>query len=319
MTALSVRWLNSAYTQAASLNKVNAWSKQRFDDFYALPPDAIDTVFIGSSHSYCTFAPEILDPRLGIESYQFGMPLQHPDSTYYTLLEIFKTQKPKLVVMELYWGVTAEDFEVKQAEALFQAMGKPEVRDDYIKQVFPWNEKIKYQIPFIRFQADYLAFLNSKIMDYAKSAFGVSSKALVQEGVERYSYRGFMYSDYQMLPGEFDETNQFKGFDGKNFEMSKVQRDYVKKAAELARENQAVFVLVTAPISKVSLNFIKNYQLVNSGMAALAEELDAPYMDFNMASGVFEDANFRDDAHLNYSGAVIANEMFAVWLEENVF
>jgi hypothetical protein len=211
--------------------------------------------------------------------------------------------------------VLAEDFEVKQAEALFQAMGKPEVKDEYIRQVFPWNEKIKYKMPFIRFQADYMAYLGSKAADFAKTALGVSSRALAQEGVEYYSYRGFMYSDYQMLPGEFDETNQFKGFDGKSFEMSSVQRDYVKKAAELARNNSAEFVLATAPVAIASMKHIKGYQLVHGEMEALANELDAPYMDFNMLDGVFADANFRDDAHLNYSGAIIANELFAKWLE----
>ena len=49
------------YKTAAEKNTVNAFTEQRFDEFYKQPENSIDMVFIGSSHSYCTFDPEIIE------------------------------------------------------------------------------------------------------------------------------------------------------------------------------------------------------------------------------------------------------------------
>ena len=70
------------YQQAASHNVINAFTQKRFEDFYNLPKDSLNMVFIGSSHSYCTFDPENFDSYFNIYSYQMGTPLQHLDKSY---------------------------------------------------------------------------------------------------------------------------------------------------------------------------------------------------------------------------------------------
>ena len=75
------------YAAAAEQNVVNAWTKSRFDGFYAQEENTVDMVFIGSSHSYCTFDPENFDKELGTLSWQLGTPLQHYDTSLYTLKE----------------------------------------------------------------------------------------------------------------------------------------------------------------------------------------------------------------------------------------
>ena len=75
-------FMGRMYRTAADKNVINAFTKARFDEFYALEPNSLDMIFVGSSHSYCTFDPDNFDPYLGISSYQMGTPLQHPDTTY---------------------------------------------------------------------------------------------------------------------------------------------------------------------------------------------------------------------------------------------
>ena len=70
-------YFGSLYKSAADKNVINAFTKQRFDDFYALEENSLDMVFLGSSHSYCTFDPEIIDSGLNLNSFQMGTPLQH--------------------------------------------------------------------------------------------------------------------------------------------------------------------------------------------------------------------------------------------------
>ena len=74
-------FIGNRYAEAASKNNINAWTKSRYDEFYALEDNTVDMVFIGSSHSYCTFDPENFDSVFGTLSWQLGTPLQNYDTS----------------------------------------------------------------------------------------------------------------------------------------------------------------------------------------------------------------------------------------------
>ena len=50
-----------------------------------------------------------------------------------------------------------------------------------------------------------------------------------QEGVEKYRSKGYTYCNYNMLPDEMDKTNQFKGLDGKDWNINEIQKKYLQK------------------------------------------------------------------------------------------
>ena len=311
--------LSGRYEYAASQNKINAWNQQRFNDFYALPPESLDLVFIGSSHSYCTFDPLLIDAALGTESFQMGMPLQFPDASYYTLREILNYQRPKTVVMEIYWGVMSTDFDMKQADTLFQVMRNDGLKEDYLANVFPLGSKIAYRLPFVRFQQDFLSYENTRLTNYIEKAFGVSKPGEAQAGTEYFSERGFMHCDYVITPSKRTWANQFNGFDGARWRFSDVQKRYVRKIAELCQSEGIRLLFVTAPVANVSMEKMANYSAVHDAVAGFAQSLGVPYLDFNIANleeGLFADEDFRDDAHLNYNGAVVACEYAARWILE---
>ncbi|MCI8342457.1 MAG: hypothetical protein HFE62_04525 [Firmicutes bacterium] len=306
------------YRRAAEENVVNAFTKQRFDEFYQQERNSLDMVFIGSSHSYCTFDPEIVDGYVGTNSWQMGTPLQHADTSYYLLREIFEFQKPKIVVMELYWDCLDDEFELKQAEFAFEVIKNDELADEYVKRVFPASDKVKYSLPAIRYQQDYFAFKSNEYSKKIEEMFGVSKPVYdVAEGEEYYRSKGYVYCDIVMNESEFDRTNQFKYFDGYGWEINPVQREYLEKTVELCRENGAEIVFVTAPVAPVSVGFIKNYDVVHERLSEFAKSVGAKYIDFNEVNEnekILVNENFRDDAHLNHSGVQIVDEYFAKWL-----
>jgi len=311
--------LSNQYVDASTRNHVNVWNQQRVLDFYELEDNSLDILFIGSSHSYCTFAPALIDKALGTESFQFGMPLQYPDSTWFTLKEALKTQSPSVVVMELYWDVMDKDFDVKQADTLFEAFfDDEEFKTAYIEQIFPWNEKIKYLFPIIRYQQDFLTYQNKQLTDNVEAGLGVTQKKEKQTGVERYDYRGFMYCDYVILESKFGEGNQFRKFDGKNWAFSKVQLNYLEKIVDLCNTNNIKLLFTTAPVAPVSMELMRNYDAVHKAVSEFAQKNKIPYLDFNTENqekNLLENKHFRDDAHLNYSGVEIVDAYFAKWME----
>ena len=310
------------YKQAADLNVVNAYTKSRFDDFYALEKDSLDMVFVGSSHSYCTFDPERIEKYTGLKSFQMGTPLQHADTTYYELKEIFKYQKPRFVVMELYWDVIDDDFEPKQADSFFEVLKDDDIKKEYIKKVFPLGAKVKYALAAIRYQQEYFAYMSSQIEKEIAEKKGVAKKQEETNGTEYYRSLGYTFCDTVLPKTEYDETNQFKGLDGNNWQPSKTQLKYIRKLSDLCRENGAKLIMVTAPIANVSMEYIKNYDKIHSQLEKISEyALEEDYIDYNILNSyehLLENENFRDDAHLNDSGVEIVDKHFSKWLKGTI-
>lgn len=311
--------IEKKYSDASSKNVVNAWTKSRFDEFYALEENTVDMVFIGSSHSYCTFDPENFDSVMGTLSWQLGTPLQHYDTSLYVMKEVYKTQSPKLVVLELYWDMLDDEFEMKQANSFFEVVSE-ETKEDYIENVFPLSEKVKYKLLPIRYQQDYFAYEAAELEERAQEKFGVYKQQAETNGEEYYLAKGYTYCDTVIPDSELDETNQYKGFDGSTWEADETQLEYLGKFVELCEANGSEVVFVTAPIANVSMDFIKDYDHVHDELAKTAEDLGVKYLDFNSVNSkenLLELKNFRDDAHLNDSGVKIVDEYYVNWLRNN--
>lgn len=306
--------IGEVYKRSSNQNEYNAYSEMRFNDFYKIPENTLDMVFVGSSHSYCTFDPENFDRVLPTLSHQLGMPLQHPDATYYTLLEVYRYQNPKVVVMEVYWDMLDDPFVLKQAVSLFLALKNKELEADYIENVFPLSEKLKYYIDIFKYQKDYFLFRSKEIDDYLKENYGITkdTPSVSQTGDEHYSSKGYVYCDFKMLPDEFGRTNQFNGVNGKNWEIDKSQKSYLDRIVRLCNEKGSNLIFVVAPIANVSLEKIVNYEFIHNKLASYARNNDIPFYDYNnpQERPALTDSNFRDDAHLNDSGVKLINYDF---------
>ena len=80
---------------------------KKFDAFvdyayYKIPKNSIDLLFIGSSHSYCTFNSRLFDHYLKCNSLNLGTNSQTFPATYSAILEILKKQTPKVIVIEVF-------------------------------------------------------------------------------------------------------------------------------------------------------------------------------------------------------------------------
>ena len=70
--------------------------------FYSEKKNSMDVVFVGSSQIFCDFNPNVIWKELGITSYDFSAHRQDPGPSYYYLKQMFETQSPKVVVIDLY-------------------------------------------------------------------------------------------------------------------------------------------------------------------------------------------------------------------------
>ncbi len=305
------------YYSASAQNKINVFSQHRFEDFYN--SKNLDLIFVGSSHSYCTFDPEIFNTKLDLNSYQLGMPGQTPDSTYYTLLEILNYQKPKVIVMELFYLMLSTDFDVKQFDQLFKFLDNNELKDDYIKNVFAPKDKVKYYIPTIHYQTDYYNFKNAQIKKYLEEKFGLKLDIKQDIGVEKYRSLGYVYCDYVMDDEVINDTKKTFSGDGKKYEFSEKQIEYLKKIVDLCNKNDIRLLFVTAPISPAAYGNFDNYNNMFEKFSELANSLNVDYIDYNILNekvNFVTNSNFRDSSHLNHSGVEIISSNYADYLKD---
>lgn len=306
---LALSKLGETFKTASKENIVNRHNAARFQGFYE-EDNVYDLIFIGSSHAYCTFDPEIFDEELGTNSYNMGMPLQLTASTYYELRDIFEHQSPETIIMEVYWGVMTSNFQINETVQLFQVMENDKLKEEYFNNVFPISEKIKYSVDALKYQADYFAYKSDEYDEKIRNYFGLVKPAeeIHTTGTEKYGTKGFVWCDYNMLPGEYDKTNQYVGLNGKDVNFSDTQIEYLYKIIDLCEEEGVQLIFVAAPIAPVSMDYIENYELIHNRINEIAEEKGIPYFDYNIINeeeNIVTNENFRDDAHLNYSGAEI--------------
>ena len=65
--------------------------------------DNIETLFLGSSHVFCGYNPEVLEEYYGENVYLAATPVQKIDASYYLLKEALKTNPIKTVYIDMYY------------------------------------------------------------------------------------------------------------------------------------------------------------------------------------------------------------------------
>ena len=70
--------------------------------FYEQREDSVDIIFLGSSHAYENISTQVMWDDYGFATYDLGGSIQPPWNTYYYLKEALKTQRPKLIVYDVY-------------------------------------------------------------------------------------------------------------------------------------------------------------------------------------------------------------------------
>lgn len=310
-------YIGEYFESISDKNQSSTYAKQALNTFYN-EKKQVDLVFLGSSHSYCTFDPEYFDQHTSYYSYQLGTPLQHPDTSYYMLKEILNYQRPKIVVFEIYWDMLDDAFELKQADMLLTAVHNNPLKKEYIKNVFPLNEKIKYYFKPIRYQQDAFAYFNKNLTDFVNQ-YKINNAEPAENGVEFYRDRGFLYTEKIIPPKEFNETNQFLHLDGDKWTINNSQKKYIINLKQLCDENDIDLYFVTAPIANVSMEYIKNYDIIHNTISEFSKSLGVDYIDYNNINKdekLLVNEDFYDDAHLNNNGAVIVQKHFVSWLKD---
>lgn len=274
-----------------SLYKVLSWKDttggylSAYTQLYNIPENTVDVVFVGTSHVYCGIYPSILWRDYGIASFDMAVSGQDKQSAYYSLREVLKTQKPKVVLVDLF----ALYYEIQENEANeyrnLLGMKYSTNMFDLIRNynANPGIEKRNYYLRFPIIHTRYRELSKYDFEPYLPSVYGKGEDIYFEN-------RGW----YEGAENNYSKTE-------KRTSLSKVELEWLESLKGLSEEYgfKLCFTLLPAEISddlQEKINTAADWALLN----------DVDYYDLNKTRetlDITEKNDYLDINHLNAYGA----------------
>ncbi|MEI0448000.1 SGNH/GDSL hydrolase family protein [Brachyspira intermedia] len=267
--------------------------------FYEQEENTIDVLFLGSSHSYSHIVCSDLYKDYGISSYNLGGGVQPFWNTYYYLKEALKTQKPKLIVIDIFTSYIYSDF-IDNSFILDNNLG--------IKSYI--NRINSIMISADKSQWNY--FFNPLYQYHNRYSSLTSEDFLHYKGYNKYIYwKGeiLLYKPYTNINTNFMEnTNKIK--------MYEKTEKYYRAIIELIKKYNIPLLLIKTP------TFLNNdYQVFFNSAHEIALEYNVDFINFNDNYSDYNldfSKDFADQwGHLNYIGAKKFTEYLGKYLKDH--
>lgn len=282
---------------------------KRFDAFvdyayYRIPKDSVDLLFVGSSHSYCTFNPRLFDHFLKCNSLNLGTDSQSFKITYFSILEILKYQKPKVIIIEVYPIVNNETSIVALRPHLdtmkFYSINKLSL----IKSSLPINEGANNYTNTIYYHSRWKEFNDLRKIKY-KGYEGWKGR------IKNKGFGGYVRTSmkntltYELYSNAFDSS----------FSITDEHLNLLENLFKICKEKDIKVILTSPPTIKDYANTLG--VLHNPALKRLMKKYEIGSIDFNDGKKKYKKICFFDNYHLSLAGADEVSFEMAQFLKEN--
>lgn len=293
------------------VDDVHAYSRVMLDELYA-EAGSIDTVFLGSSHSYRSFDPARVDELLGTHSFNAGTSQQLPDGSYWLLREIMAENDLDTVYLETFFtGYNQQrSSDVPMAAFLITDYMRPTSPNRY---AYLWEMGGLAALPDFVLpvrhafagSTDWPALWRAKLTD----GYTPGNYRYVTYPGESYRGRGFVWVD-GLPPYGFDPISSIDP----KAPLTEFGWRNLRRITDLCREHGTRLVLVAAPLPSAFAAATTGYQAYTAALADFAAENGLAYWDFTLYKDVTTLSlfywHFSDAHHLNGNGAALFTDVF---------
>lgn len=267
--------------------------------FYQEKRNSIDVLFIGDSNVYRGVSPLAIWKEQGITSYDYSSPKQNLLLSYYSIKECLKTQKPKVIMLEVNQAFYEENPDEQSVRKVidnmklgtnkWQAINEPEFSHTNL-------EKLSYIFPIIRYHSRW-----DKLTDKDFARIKLSYHSTFKGYLPTKQIRPYQKKLDYMKKGESQE------------QIGQKAKIYLDKIDSLCKQNNIKLVLMRIPEIE-SWSWEKNQD-----MTKYAKEKQLDFLDMNIEEGIH--INWETDsedagAHLNITGAEKVSAFLGKYLKE---
>jgi len=271
-------------------------SLNTIETFHNLPEDSVEVIAYGSSHTWLGVNPIEMYKSYGIGSYNYGAVWQRFNTTEVFLDDSLKTQSPKVVLIETF--KVAELLEnVDMNGEIWYAKSLPdsEVKQKYLKQVFGDDKErwLSLWVPLAAFHQNWT--------DLSSRSFMWNS-----DETDFYKTMGFREADKATVVDIPDQSLvKQRGLKDSSIEI-------LDHMVAMCKENDIEVVFFTVP-------YAGEYQYCDA-MTEYAKQNGCVYInlfDYVEEMGIDGATDFKDEGHLNTSGATKVANYLGAYLVEN--
>lgn len=275
------------------------------NDFRALPENSIDVLVLGSSDAQYSFVPSFFYEDTGLYSYIIGTPCQPLEVSYEMFKEALKTQKPKLLVLEVFTAMPLRSIcedDVCYVVSQYQMTGREKYNTiDYL----PEEKAKEYKNDFMNYhndwrtRNDYDSLLPSKVLfpQYKiDDLFGYV-----------YQYGGYNSENNYWLPTQYSEDIEI--------ELDQLDLISLNNINDLCKSNNIELLLYKTPIDGIT----QEDQSTLHKVWDWADKNDVKYIDYiPLAKDLKFYMQIHSDAfHCNINGASMLTGYMADFINDN--
>ena len=253
----------------------------QIEAMYKQKNNTVDVIFLGSSQAYCNINTGVLWDEYGMAAFDLGGAEAPTWNSYYYLKEALKTQRPKIVALEIS-TMALQPFEYQYyawIEDNHYGMNWGENRIDSLKISTPDDEFYDYLFA--------LGPMHGRYNDLSKNDFVNENNSI--------NYKGFDPRE-TINPIEEPDVSGVTELG----EVPEKHLTYYYKIIELCKSENIPLVVIKAPYD-VTEDEQKVYNLIFD----IADQNDVPYIDFNKCydeMGLDFATDMADSSHVNMSG-----------------
>lgn len=264
--------------------------------YYALENDTVDVLVVGASTAFCTIDPIILYDKWGITSYDFTSSAQCLDLSLLFMREGLKTQKPRIIALELI-GLYRE-LDIDNASDLNYGLTDLKFSPTKAAGVLEMFEEdpgrgLAYLIPMVQYKDRWQELTREDFMPWKDplTMGAYTPDKISEEPLDFSEY--YIEDEEQKVP----ERN----------------RRIFEKIKELCDQEGIELITFKAPNVGWTIGQTK-------GAEKYMEKMGVPFIDyFELMDelGIDPAKDFRDNTHLNVTGCRKTSLHFGSYLHEN--
>lgn len=268
---------------------------QNMDMFYSLTDNSVDVIMLGSSRQFVSIDPALLYKERGIAAFTLGGADQPLWNSYYFLKEALKSQKPKLVALEVSSCAMGEYGIYGYVLYNVSGIKSPVNRLEAVMASVQSEQWIPYFLAFPVYHDRYSTLTQEDFLKY--------------RGRKELEYYLGHNTHYQTVPIEKPEIEESVA----KISLPEKSEKYLKRIIELCEENDVELFFFVSPE--------EDYPLLSGcleSIKTIADNNNIMYIDFNKHYEEMRldfSKDFASGLHLNQNGCPKYSKYFTECLD----
>ena len=290
----------------------NSWSRSMMNEFYEHKD--LDVIFLGTSSTYRSNVPLLIDEEANVRSYNLATPAQSFMASYYLLKEAVKYNNVDLVVLH----VNISRFQTNMINHSYQHQAFENLDWSFDKLEFLIRGFTVSHYPDALFKC----FRARENMRPAAIKRNLTYKKVIDpadypEEVFPYLGKGYSFNGGMQTPGELI-VGIYSVYNPNKFRPENVE--YFNRIVALCKEKKIDLILMPRPRLAANILAGNNYGEFHEHMQRLADENGISLWDLTYLRPEvlkIEDTMFSDGYHANYTLSLPLSRLIGKMIKEH--